>query len=136
MLCAEMKGLIWICHVVFKLTRVGARVISEMLDRYALQCLVLSWLVVSFVQVEAQVNTTTAALNSTETAKTSSEEGLSTTWIVVIVVVVVVVVGAAVGVGVWWWWRQQQGYAQVQQTGTGTAVQPGETPVIKVRLER
>jgi uncharacterized protein HemX len=103
-------------------------------DRYALLGLILSWLVVSIVHVDAQVTTTATISNST--AKTSSDDGgLSTTWIVVIVVLVVVVVGAAVGVGVWWWWRQQQGYAQVQQTGTGSVVQPGETPVIKVRLE-
>ena len=107
-----------------------------MLDRYALLGLILSWLVVSNMHVDAQVTTTAARSNSTNTAATSSDDsGLSTTWIVVIVVLVVVVVGAAVGVGVWWWWRQQQGYAQVQQTGTGSVVQPGETPVIKVRLE-
>jgi len=132
----EIDGLIWICKAIFKSKRGSANQSSEMLDRYALLGLVLSWLAVSIVHVDAQATTTAAVLNVTNTTGTSSEEGLSTTWIIVIVVVVVVVVGAAVGVGVWWWWRQQQGYAQVQQTGTGTAVQPGETPVIKVRLER
>lgn len=108
------------------------------MSRYALLCLALSWIVLSVVPADAQVTTTAASVNTNST-KTSSDEGLSTGWVVGIVVIVVVVVGAAVGVGVWWWYRQQGGYAQVSPGAggtTGTTVLPGEVPVIKVRLER
>ena len=108
-----------------------------MMSRYALLCLALSWILLSVVPADAQVTPT--SLIGTTTAAASSDEGLSTGWVVGIVVIVVVVVGVAVGVGVWWWYRQQGGYAQVPPGAggtTGTTVLPGEAPVIKVRLER